>query len=392
VALWSYGFRPFFVLSGTFAVLVVGVWLLILNGDGWRMANPLHWHAHEMLFGVVVASIAGFLLTSVPTWTGTPPTSGGALMALACVWLLARMMLALPAPLMQGALMWTAIVIDLSFIPLLALAIAPPLLRTRSRRNYGILALLGILVVANGASHANWQGISVPFNGHLLAADVVLVLVTIIGGRIIPLFTRNALARRGVQITIPNQRLLGWITLGTSVALLANDLLSEVLAEYAFSVTLLSALAAAAHGLRLAGWKGLLARGQPIVWILHLGYLWIPVALALRALAGFEIDIAHGWLHALTIGAFGTMLIAVMSRVALGHTGREIVAQPVTVAAYLAVTLAGLIRISVYVLPAQYASTTLLASGALWCIAFSLFLWIYVPILFTRRADAGDAA
>lgn len=383
-AILSSGFRPFFLLAGVYAALIVPAWLALLVGYGLRMENPALWHGHEMLFGVVSAAIAGFLLTSVPVWTGAPAVRSPMLAGLALLWLVARILLGLPTDMGLDAVRWAAIALDMCFLPALSLAIGPSLVRARSRRNYGVLLALAVLVAANAATHARWLGYPSRFDGTLIAAGTVLLLVTIIGGRIVPLFTRSALSRRGLpSADITAHRGLDVATL----ALTAGLLLADGIGLAGPPLVGLAGMAAAAHAVRLARWGGMRSCREPIVFILHVGYAWIPLALVLRTLSLAGVSEASAWLHALTIGAFGTMVLAMMSRVALGHTGRPLVVAPQTVAAYGLITLAALARVSGPALPHALYRPSLMVAGMLWSLAFALFVATYFRILTTPRAD-----
>lgn len=384
----SYGFRPFFILAGVYAAFIVPLWLVVLLGHGRFMTNPSAWHGHEMLFGVVAAAIAGFLLTSVPTWTGTPAVRGPALASLVIFWLAGRLLLGLSTGTGVNTLRWAAIAVDMSFLPALALAVAPPLVRARSRRNYGVLVLLGVLVVANGAAHARWLGYASPLDGNLIAADTVLLLIAVIAGRIVPLFTRNALSRRGLPSDITTHRGLDIATLAVTAALL----LADGLGLSGTPLAALTAIAAAAHAGRLARWGGLRSRGEPIVWVLHVAYAWIPLSLVLRTLWLMGVSEASAWFHALTLGAFGTMILAMMSRVALGHTGRPLVASSPTIAAYVLITLAALTRATGPTFPEHLYEPSLVMAGVLWSLAFAFFVLAYFRILTTPRADTEPLA
>lgn len=382
LALFAYGFRPFFLAAGLHAIIVLGLWLMVLHTGHWPagLGDPAAWHGHEMLFGFAAAAIAGFLLTAVPNWTGERGYAGGRLMALTGLWLAGRLALnpIAPLPALPGA------VIDLAFFPALCAMVLPSIIKARNRRNYVMVLLLGLLTAASALYHADRLGWlpGIWGRGRTLGIDMVLLLVALIGGRIVPSFTVSALKRVGRKV---EAAAFGWpdrLALGT-VALLA---LADMIQPDGMLPGLAALLAGLAHAWRLSRWHGLKTGAQPILWVLHLAYAWIPVGLLLKAawlLAG--VDIGQGWIHAITAGAFATMILAVMTRAALGHTGRDIVAARPTVAAYLLLTGAALVRVLAPVLPDLRLAYSI--AGSFWLAAFLLFVFVYAPILVMRRAD-----
>jgi uncharacterized protein involved in response to NO len=383
-ALFSYGFRPFFLLAGVWAILALSALLGALTLGAWPSdALPLtRWHGHEMLFGFVAAAIAGFLLTAVPTWTGSRPVSGAALACLVLLWLAGRAVLS-PVLGLQGT-PW--ILLDAAFFPALAVTLGVPLVRSRNYRNLQFLLFLGLLAAADVwflGSHLKWLG-PLPFDPLRLAANLVLLMIAVVGGRIIPAFTRNALLQSGRQCAISPVRWLDRATLVAVAAVVVADLVrpdTPVAGSLAAFAALLLAVSA-------SRWQGYRTLRMPIVAILHVGYVWLVVALALKSawlLAGAPW--AANWLHALTAGAFGTMILAVMTRVALGHTGRAlVVARPIAVA-YVLVVVAAVLRVAAPSAPPAYYLELLLAASALWGASFLIFLGVYSPILFSPRPD-----
>lgn len=382
LALFAYGFRPFFLAAGLHALVLVGLWLMVLLTGRWPdgLGDPAAWHGHEMLFGFVAAAIAGFLLTAVPNWTGERGYAGPRLAVLAGLWLAGRVALNPVAPL--PAL--PAAIIDLSFFPALCAMVLPSIVRARNRRNYVLLLVLVVLTLASAGYHADrldwlpgaWD------RGRALAIDMVLLMVALIGGRIVPSFTSSALKRIGRMADMPG---FGWPDRVALAALVLLALADQIQPDGPLP-GLAALLAAIAHAVRLARWHGLKTLSLPILWVLHLAYAWIPVGLLLKAvwlLTGAPIGL--GWIHALTAGAFATMILGVMTRAALGHTGREIVAARPIMAAYLLLTLAALARVVAPLLPDLRLAYGL--AGAGWLGAFLLFVIVYAPILVTRRVD-----
>lgn len=382
LALFAYGFRPFFLAAGLHAIILLALWLHVLHSGHWpdSLGLPANWHGHEMLFGFAGAAITGFLLTAVPNWTGKRGFAGGKLVALTLLWLAGRLALNPIAPLapLPGAL------IDLVFFPALGVMVLPSIIRARNRRNYVMLLLLLLLTAASALYHLDRLGWmpGIWATGQLLSINMVLIMVALIGGRIVPSFTSSALKRLGRNATIPAFGWLDRLALGTLLALTLTDMLQP----HGWLPGTLALVAGLAHGLRLARWQGWKGADQPILLILHVAYGWIPLGLFLKAawlLTGSAIG--QSWIHALTAGAFATMILAVMSRAALGHTGREIIAAEATVAAYLLLTLGALIRVLAPILPDMMIAYRI--AGTAWIGAFILFLIIYAPILVSRRAD-----
>ncbi len=378
-AVLAYGFRPFFLLAGIHAAIAIPLWVAVLHGfDLPRTTLPaLVWHAHEMLYGFVAAAMAGFLLTAVPSWTNRRGYAGAPLAALVLLWLAGRVAMTLPLGLSP---LWAG-VIDLAFIPLLALTILPALLRSGNHRNLAFIGLLGLLFASN--LHFHLLG-AVALPPLLLGMNAMLFLVTMLGGRIVPAFTSAALKELGIAARIRRYQPLDRAALVAVVGVLLVDLaLPDSL--YAGVV---AAIAAALLAAQLSQWQGHRTLRMPIVWVLHIAYAWLPVCLALKAAILFGLPIpGSSWLHALTVGAMATMIIGVMSRAALGHTGRALVAPGAVVAGYVSLTGAALARVFGPMLMPSMESLWLLMAALLWCLAFLLFLKVYAPILWRPRID-----
>jgi uncharacterized protein involved in response to NO len=383
-ALFSYGFRPFFLLAALAAVATLLVLYGALLHGIWPAGAPPpgRWHGHEMLFGFVAAAIAGFLLTAVPTWTNRPPVTGAPLAALVIVWLAGRVVMS-PA---VGLLATPLVLVDALFFPALAMTIAAALGPARNYRNWPFVLILAALTAADLAFlglQLGWLA-PLPFDPLRVAADLVQLMIAVVGGRIIPAFTRNALAKSGVQVAIASRPWLERAALGAVVAVLLVDLVRPI-GVAAGAVALVAAVLLAA---RLAQWHGQRTARMPILWILHVGYAWLIVSLALKAastLGGAQW--AAQWMHALTAGAFGTMVLGVMTRVALGHSGRPLIVAPSIVVAYGHVIAGAVLRVAgPAVLPAHYVSV-LTAAMACWAGAFVIFVAVYLPILIAPRAD-----
>jgi uncharacterized protein involved in response to NO len=383
-ALFAYGFRPFFWAAAVFAILSLIAWLWIYTIGALPLPNqpPQLWHGHEMLFGFLAAAIAGFLLTAVPSWTGACGFAGARLIMLTVVWLAGRLTFAF-ASLLPFAVV---AVCELAFLPALAVLIAPPLLRARNRNTRLLFVLAGIWVTDLVFVFALGRGDVLLARGALLVAiDIVLLLITIIGGRIVPAFTVSALRARGVSADMRGSSWVDAIVIGAMIGVVLVD----AIAPWGTVAGGVAALAAIAQAWRFAGWRSLRTRGEPLVWSLHLAYAWLPVGLGMKAtylLSGANWS-AH-WLHALTIGAAASMVLAVMSRASLGHTGRALVASRPIAIAYVLVCLAALVRVFSPSLEAVDYRLTVMLAGALWVAAFGLFVIVYTPILMRPRIDA----
>jgi uncharacterized protein involved in response to NO len=358
-ALFALGFRPLYLLAGGYAALSVPLWAL--QYAGWlRGANPL-WHAHEMLFGYAFAVIAGFLLTAVRAWTSRPTPSGAALAGIAALWFAARIAA------FQSLLISSFI--DLVFALAVAWGIGRPILASGNRNWYFIL-----FVLALGAASIAFQ--AYPQVALAVGLDVVLLVIAIMGGRVIPSFTNNAVPGAGAR----RNRYVEYGALGSVLLLIALD----VLELPAWPIALAGA---AFHAARLALWAPLATRRRPILWILHLSYAWLVVHLVLRGLAGFELVPAGLATHALTVGVIGGLTLGMMTRTARGHTARPLKVGPWEVAAYVLVHAAALVRVLLpLILPAAY-TTIIVLSGVLWSAAFAIFTLAYAPILTRPRLD-----
>lgn len=380
-ALLEYGFRPFFLLVGLHGALFIPMWVAVVLG--WfslPVGMEVSWHAHQMVYGFAAAGLAGFLLTAVPSWTGEPARRGTPLVILAAVWLIGRVATTFPSVFSPPL---TAL-LDLAFVPALASLVIGPLLAARKARNLVLLVPLALFWIGDALMHAEFLGLSEETAGigARLGIDVMLLMITIIGGRIVPSFTGNALRASG---SIAEPRQFAWVDRGSTAAM-ALLLVCEALTGMSRLTGAVALVAAIFNGLRLACWRGVRTLNSPILWVLHLGYSWLVLGLFLKAVALLTDAIPEtGALHALTVGAMATMLLAVMSR-ALGHTGRPLRAHPATVGSYALVSIAALLRVGASLLPELY-SELLVASGTAWTLAFLLFLFVYGPILITARRD-----
>lgn len=382
-ALLAQGFRPFFLAAALWAMVVLVLWLCTLEGRiGLPTAfDPLTWHVHEMLFGFVFAAMTGFLLTAIPNWTGRMPLQGWPLGGLVALWAAGR-----AAVLLSGRVgAPVAASIDLALPVALLAVVAREVVVGRNWRNLPMVAALAGLLVANAAMHAGavWPERLDPAVGWRLGIALMVLLVALIGGRIVPSFTRNWLAKRGDnRLPAPFGRFDG-----ACLALLAAWGSMWVAWPGHPATAVAGGLAGAAHAVRLARWQGRRTLGEPLVWSLHLAYAWLPLGLMLLAVGAVTPDVSPtAGLHALTVGAMAGMILAVTTRATLGHTGRPLTAGPATMLLYGAIAAAAATRVAAALWP-QSSLALLTVSGALWLLAFGLFCAVYGPMLIRPRAS-----
>lgn len=371
-------FRPFFMAAGLWAALAMPIWLMTYTGFLVLPAGleSLLWHQHEMLFGFAGAAIAGFILTAIPNWTGRPPLSGWRLGLLVSFWLAGRVAFFNAASF--GPIV-TA-VLDLSFLTTLAGVIAGELILGKNQRNLPVLVLISLFTLGNWLVHFELIGITESAAlGIRLSTFVLAILVAVIGGRIVPSFTRNWLAQNGDEI-IPAP--MGRFDIIALVALIIF-VAAQVLAPDHQLTSVLASFAGLLHGIRLLRWKGWTVAAEPLMWVLHLGYAWLAAALIFIGLSGLtEFVPETAGVHALTTGAFGTMILAVMTRAALGHTGRALTATPGTTVVFILITVAAIVRVGAPFLDEQNISAIWI-SGITWTTAYGLFFVLYFPV-FTK--------
>ena len=378
-ALWQLGFRPFYLLASGFAALSIAAWALQYAGllPGAYLNGPM-WHAHEMLFGFVLAVIVGFLFTAGRNWSNQPTPTGAALAALALLWVAARVLVLTPWS-------WAAAIANVGFAWAAALGLGRALVAGGNRRNYFFVGLLVLLGAACLGVHLQLLGVLAlpPWAGITLALDLVLFIMAVMAGRVLPMFTNNGVP--GAQAT--RRPVVEKLALGTVLALLVADAMTDVAPLPAWPLATLAIVAAAAHFVRWALWQPWTTLRTPLVWVLHAAYLWIPVHLGLRAAA------VLGWAspslatHALTAGAAGGLIIGMMTRTARGHTARPLRADRVDVACYALVLSAALLRVGLPLLQPAWNVAAVLASAALWSAGFGLYAWRYAPVLLRPRLD-----
>lgn len=379
-AILSHGFRPFFLLGAAYAALIILVWLPLLHGTLRTHSSfaAVDWHVHETLFGYVAAVITGFLLTAIPNWTGRLPIQGLPLLALLLLWLAGRI-----AVFFSGAFGWTlTMAVDSLFLLAVASAAAIEIIAGRNWRNLMVLVPVGLLLAANILFHVEAHLLGTSDVSRRLAIGVIVVLIMIIGGRIIPSFTRNWLARENPgRLPAPFSRFDGLALIIGAVALIA-----WTLAPAHVVTGMLLLIAAGLHLLRLARWAGDRTLRDPLVVILHVGYFFVPLGLLLAGLGAMfdhhTLEVAA--IHVLGVGAMGTMTLAVMTRATLGHTGYALRADTTTCIIYALVVCAALTRLAAVFWPTNIA--LLHAAATLWSLAFVGFCLRYGGMLLRPRA------
>ena len=368
-ALFALAFRPFYLLAALGAAAGVVGWVAMLEGriDAVSFLPGVLWHQHEMVFGFALAVIAGFLLTAGRVWTGLPTPTGGPLAALALHWLAARVfMITGPAPL--------AAAVDGAFPFVLAAVVARVIFGSRNARNYFVVALLVALGSADLAFHLGFEELAVR-----VALYLVLTLVVVMAGRVVPSFTANALPRARV---VRRPRLDRW-SVAATLAAFAGD----ALGLGAWVVAPAALAAAGLHVARQAGWAPLATRREPLLWSLHAAHAWFPVALVLLALASMDIVPRAAALHAFGAGVLGGTVMAMITRTALGHTGRALAAGRAETLAYVLVHAGALLRLLATLAPGIGYMELVGASGLAWSAAFLVYFAVYLPRLMRPRPD-----
>lgn len=375
LALWELGFRPFYLLAAVLALLWVPLWALQFSGV---LATPVlrgaAWHAHEMVFGYALAVVIGFLYTAGRNWSGQPTPTGRPLMVLAALWLAARVLVLTPWSL-------AAAVVNVAVPWLAAWGLWRALHAAGNRRNYFFVALLGLMGLAAAAFHATQAGL-LPHAvglGLPVALDVVLFMIVVMTGRVVPMFSNNGVPGLGAR----RDERLEKAALAT-VLLLA---MADALLWRGAALLLVLALALPVHVARLVLWRPWGTRRNALVWSLHVAYAWLPVHLVLR------IGAEAGWLapglatHALTVGLVGGMTLAMITRTALGHTGRPLRAGRWETTAYVALHASAIVRVGVPLLAPAALMWAVDLAAVLWALAFAAYLWRYTPLLLYPRAD-----
>jgi len=385
-AFFRLGFRSMFLSAAIFSVIAILIWLLALHGsvEFSPFNNILWWHGHEMLFGFVSAIIVGFLLTAVQTWTGQPGLKGWALFSLWGLWLSARLLLAIKPAIIPPIVI---ILIDLSFLPLAGYFLAKPILRVKQYKNMVFAPVLLLLSICNGLTYIEpTSGLSDFFrHGTYAAVMFISLIMTIMGGRVIPFFTASGTK----TVKRENIQWIEWLSV-ISVGLLAFSFLFNLAAskDYSIILSVLFFIAALTNFIRFSRWRFFSTINIPLLWSLQLSYLFIPLTFLLLALHyAFGIFSLSSILHGLTIGAMGNMVLAMMARVSLGHTGRPLKVNKLVVSAFVALLIAASLRVVAGMwINDSYLLLTSMSAG-FWVYGFTVFSVIYFPILTQPRVD-----
>ena len=382
--LWRQAFRPFFLFGTAFSMLAIPVWVAVLSGklSFAPYGGALFWHAHEMLFGFVSAIVVGFLLTAVQNWTGLRATHGWPLVFLTGTWLGARATMAFP----DTVPAWLPGTLDLAVLPMAALFLGRLVVKAGNFRNLMFVPILILLTGANLLTHLSvwlyqpelqqWGQ-----NGAIMLVTMMMVLIS---GRVFPMFTANGTGTPKVPHLVWLERTV--LVLSGILAILFVSNLATMFPRPVLGV--LFAIAALAHTYRALRWRPWVTIGAPLVWSLHLAYAFIPAGFALFALhfAGFEVPFSAA-LHSLTAGAMATMILAMIARISLGHSGRPLVIHWSMKWAFLSLSLAALSRVLIGIWPLANTIAAYWLIGLLWALSFLLFLVNYSQVLTSPRAD-----
>lgn len=375
------GFRPFFFLGALYSVLSLALWGGFYAGyvvPPYFMLDAVSWHAHEMIYGFSMAIVAGFLLTAVANWTGGAPARQIHLAGLCLLWILGRVVMhfdfGLPA--------WAIIAVESAFIPALALSLAIPLIRSWNKRNFIFLTLLILLFACD-----LWFLLTINMAALHAALMMILIMISLIGGRIIPAFTVAALRREGVEAYQTPQVKMDITALASLVAVA----LCLVFAKDTPFLGIAAGVSCLIHGLRMRHYHTLKTFDDPLVWILHAGYGWLVVGLGLLALTGFGLLSVTAVIHALTAGSIGSMILGMICRVTLGHTGRELKVGTLTTLSFFAIQVTAIARVFGPILMPDHMNEWIIGSAALWSLCFAAYLWVYSPMLFAPRPDGREA-
>ena len=375
------GFRPFYLVAAIFATVALPLWIGTYTGALFfgGAFSGLTWHTHEMIFGFAPAVMAGFLLTAVRNWTGRPTPTGIMLASLVALWISGRVLMFVgPMP--------AAAFVDLMFLPAIGIAIAMPIWQSRNTRNFKVLAIIAALTLINALFHlANLNVLPAAMltAAPVLALDIIALLLAIMGGRVIPAFTNNAIqaanARSNLRIEV--------VAIGSLIliVLLRLSSLWWQIPMSAWAVVL--GTAAIAHALRLALWMPHRTVRRPLLLMLPVAYAWLPISLALGVLVQIGEMPRAIPIHALTIGAMSGLMLATMTRSALGHTGRPLSAGWAEITAFVLLQLAAIVRVCGALMAPELYRDTVIVAGILWTLAFGVFLVAYWPILTRPRVD-----
>lgn len=372
-SLFKLGFRPFFLLGSIFSLIAISIWGGFFFGhiQFSPHGDPIWWHGHEMIFGFVIAIIAGFLLTAVQNWTGQPGVKGKSLIVLVLVWLIPRVLLLNE----DWAPLEVIMAIDLAFAPLTALFMARSVLKVKQWRNFAFVPILLMLMLVNALSYYGLLTNDPALTQTALHSAILLMVtvVALIGGRVIPFFTERATQwQRSPNIV--------WLEIATFISLIL--LILSVLFQHTLTIRISAAIAGIILLMRWSRWGGRHTARVPLLWSLHVSYFFIPLGLLLIATGQ---NFSAG-LHGITLGGLGGMILAMMARVSLGHTGRKLTPPKIVTFAFALIVLASVLRILAGLITSYYLPL-LEAAIACWVLSFTIFIYHYTPILLKARVD-----
>ena len=382
--IWGQAFRPFFLFACIFSVLSISAWAAVLTGELHFMpyGGLTFWHAHEMLFGFVAAIIVGFLLTAVQSWTGLRATHGIPLITLFTLWLLARMCMLLDI----FAFKWITALLDISFLLLATFFMARLVLNVKQYRNLIFIPILLLLATANLFTHLSVITGEMHFytQGMYSTVMIITLMMTVVAGRVFPMFTANGTKKNKVDNLAWLEKLV--IGLTGILALIHFIETQHILSDKLMG--LLFALSCLAHSIRALRWRPQVTFKTPLVWSLHLAYWFIPISFLLFALhyAGFNISTSNA-LHGLTAGAMSSLILAMIARISLGHSGRPLTPHWVMKYAFSIIVLAGSVRIMSAHIQTFFSFNLNVLSAVLWALAFGIYVVVYAPILSSPRPD-----
>jgi uncharacterized protein involved in response to NO len=383
-ALWQQAFRPFFLFACIFSILSMGTWAWVQAGELYFMpyGGLTFWHAHEMLFGFVAAIIVGFLLTAVQSWTGLRATHGKSLIALFTLWLLARLFMLIDV----FAFKWITALLDVSFLLLAAFFMARLVLKVKQYRNLIFVPILLLLVTANLFTHLSVMTGEMHFytQGIYSTVMIITLMMTVVAGRVFPMFTANGTKTNKVHN-------LAWLensVIGLTVLLVLIHFSGTQHALPSKVMVLLFVLSSLAHGIRAIRWRPQVTFKTPLVWSLHLAYWFIPISFLLFSLhyAGVNISASNA-LHSLTAGAMSSLILAMIARISLGHSGRPLTPHWIMKYAFTLITLAGCIRLMSAHIQTNFTFNLNVLAAVLWALAFGIFVVVYTTILISPRPD-----
>lgn len=381
-------FRPFFLIGVLFSVIAIGWWvnywlnLGVIDSSNWvPYGGAIWWHGHEMLFGFGVAIVTGFLLTAVKTWTGVSGVSGKLLASLVLVWMAGRVLIAFE----NGIYPWIIVVVDVSFLIFSALAMAYPVIKVKQWRNLIFIPILLLLASLNGLSHWSIQSENFLLASQSLHATIMVfvLIITILGGRVIPFFTANGTG---------TPRLHNILFL--EVTAISSILLLVVVALFGFQqinrniLLSISTVAVISNGWRFLRWGIQHTFSSPLLWSLHISFIFIPVGFFLLVLFSFGyINSVSIILHSFTIGTIGGMILAMISRVTLGHTGRPLTEPKIMKVAFVLIIFCTFVRVAIPIWFPTLFNQSIAVAGIFWIVSFGLYLYFYAPMLVTTRSD-----